>query len=153
MKTTALQRRLAAQILKVGENKVWMNPTKLEEIKEGITKADVRSYIQKGWIKKKVKQGQSRGRARHTHRQKRKGRRRNPGSRKGAKNARNPQKRAWINRIRVQRSFLKKLRDKDHISPTTYRELYLKAKSGFFRNKDHLRLYAEKYIKKREGEE
>ncbi len=139
---------MAAQILKVGENKIWMDPEKLPEIKEGITKADIRVYIQKKWIKKKKIVGQSRGRTRETQKKKKKGRRTGVGTRKGAKKARTPKKKAWMNKIRIQRRFLKKLKEIELLNTKNYRELYLKAKAGFFRNKAHLKLYAKKFITK-----
>ena len=46
-----LQRKLAADILKVGENKVWMDQTKLEDIKNSITRADIKKMISHGYIK------------------------------------------------------------------------------------------------------
>ena len=49
----SLQKRLAAQVLKVGQSKVWLDPEHLKEIKEAITKADIRKLIMKGWIKAK----------------------------------------------------------------------------------------------------
>ncbi len=55
------------------------------------------------------------------------------------------QKREWINKIRLQRKFLKELKDKKIIIPSIYQELYLKAKGGFFRNKKHIKLYLEEH--------
>ncbi len=39
------QRRLAAQLLKIGENKVWFDEDRLEEVKEAITKVDIKKLI------------------------------------------------------------------------------------------------------------
>ena len=64
-------------------------------------------------------------------------------SRKGKKTARLPAKRVWMNRIRLQRNFVKSLRDNKMISTTDYHELYMKSKGGFFRSIRHLKLYVQ----------
>jgi len=148
MKKLDLQKRMASQLLKTGQKKVWIDPEKLADVKEGITKADIRVFIQKKWIKKKTVQGQSKSRSKKTRAQKKKGRQTSQGSRKGAKKARTPKKKKWMQKIRVQRKFLQNLKQKQMLESKDYRNLYLKAKAGFFRNKAHLKLYAEKFIKK-----
>ena len=52
-------------------------------------------------------------------------------------------KRTWINKIRKQREFIKKLLDKELINKKLYRELYLKSKGNFFRSQRHIKLYLE----------
>ena len=137
------QKRLAAQILKCSKNRIWFDQDRLEDIKESITKADIRSLIGDNAIKEKPAKGVSRARARKIALQKRKGRRKGHGSRKGKKTARLRKKIAWANSIRIQRRFLKELRDKGIITKSTYQNLYLKAKGGFFRSKRHIKLYIE----------
>lgn len=136
-----MQRRIAAQILKVGAGKIWFDPEKLSEIKEAITKSDIRSLIKTKVIKVKKLPRQSRARARRIKIQKRKGLRSGSGSRKGRRTARLSRKRAWIAKIRVQRSFLKSLKRKDLIENKTYNDLMAKARGGFFRNKRHIKTY------------
>ena len=46
-------------------------------------------------------------------------------------------------KIRSLKAMLKVLRDKGMIETATYRNLYMKAKGGFFRSKRHLRLYVD----------
>jgi len=75
--------------------------------------------------------------------QKRKGRRRGHGSRKGKKTARLSRKAAWILRIRALRRRLRYLRDTGIIDRRTYRMLYMKAKGGEFRSVSHLNAYLE----------
>ena len=99
------------------------------DIKEAITKFDIKTLITNGVIKAKPVKSVSRVRARKQLVQKRKGRRQGPGSRKGKSTARLPKKLAWINRIRIQRAFLKELKEKGIITKTIYRELYLKSKA------------------------
>jgi len=135
-----LQKRLASGILKCSPKRISMDPARLAEIKEAITKADMRNLIKTGAITAAPKRGVSRSRARKTKQKLRK-RHRGPGSKKGTKNARLPKKTAWINRIRIQRRFLKELKGQNVIDNKKYRELYMKCKGGFFRSKRHIQLY------------
>lgn len=137
------QKRIAAGILKTGLDRVWFDPARLSDIKEAITKHDLRALIREGGIKAKPVKATSKFWVRKRKMQKRKGRRKGEGSRKGKKTARLNQKRVWINKIRLQRDFLKELRNKDKITKAVYKELYLKSKGGFFRSKRHIKLYLE----------
>ena len=138
----SVQRRLAAQILKCGRNRIRFEPERLEDIKEVITKTDVASLIKNGSISKRRLLNTSRFWARKRKRQKSKGRQKGFGSRKGKKTARSEPKRAWMNKIRLQREFIKSLRNKGVVTSAIYHELYMKSKGGFFRNLRHLKLYA-----------
>lgn len=138
-----VQRRIAADILKCGKNRVRFDPEKLEEIKEAITKSDVRALIGQGIITKRVLNSTSRFWARKIKAQKKSGKQKGLGSRKGKKTARLPPKRRWINNIRLQRSFIKSLRDKESITSEIYHELYSKSKGGFFRSLRHLKTYSQ----------
>lgn len=138
-----VQRRLAAHILGCSPKKVWFDPAFLDKTKEAITSADIRGLIVAGRIQQKPDAPRSRGRARDRKAQRQKGRQKGFGSRKGAKTARTPQKESWINRIRLQRAFLKQLRHSTAVTPETYHTMYLKAKGGFFRSKRHLAMFLE----------
>ena len=140
-----LQKRLAAQILKCSEKRIQLDTTRLSDIKEAITKADIKSLIFENAINKKPQNNTSKYRVRKKAEQKRKGRQRGHGSRKGGQSARTPKKREWINKIRLQRKFLKELKDKKIIIPSIYQQLYMKVKGGFFRNKKHIKLYLEEH--------
>lgn len=135
------KKELAAKILKVGTGRVWLDPNKSTEIKEAITRDDLKKLIRTGVILVKQKKGVSRGRIRLVLEQKRKGRRKGPGSRKGKHTARAGKKRLWVNKIRLYRSLLKSLVEKELIAKKTYRDLRNKAKGGFFRNRRHILLY------------
>ena len=138
-----IQKRLAARILKRSKNDVWLDSGRLDEIKEAITKVDVRNLINQDAIKRKPSQGTSKSRSREKKLQKRKGRQKGPGSRKGSKNSRLTKKDKWVSRIRVQRKFLRNLRAKGVIGKSTYQNIYLKSKGGFFRSKKHIKVYIE----------
>ncbi len=129
------QRRIAADIFKVGLKRVWIDPNKVSEIKESITKADIKGLVKSGLIKILPARGISKAGSRKIKAQKRKGRRKGAGRRKGKANARLNSKDSWMDKIRSQRAFIKELKDKKLIDTKTYRALYLKCKGGFFRAK------------------
>jgi len=134
------QRRMAAEMLKCGENRIWIDPDpdNMKKVADCITREDVRMVIRWGLIQAKQKKGKSTGRSKQAHAQKGKGRRRGPGSRKGGQYARTPRKREWIRLIRPVRMKLRELKDQGAIDNHTYRQFYMKAKGGMFKNKAHL---------------
>lgn len=135
------QKRMAAEILGCGENRVWINPDMIEDAADCITRADIRTAIASGLIKAKPKEGTSYGRIRYAQGQKAKGKRKGPGSRKGTDNARIPDKRKWIAIIRPIRDELKTLRAEGKITPSVYRMYYRKAKGGAYKNRRNLRMH------------
>jgi len=133
-----LQRRLAAEILGVGIHRIWIDPTKIQEVGKALTREDVRRLIKEGIIQVLPEKGTSRVWARYRHEQRKKGRRRGHGKRKGAKGARLDPKREWINKIRALRKLLRILKEKGKIDRKIYRKAYRLAKGGFFRSRRHL---------------
>ena len=131
-----LQKRLASKLLKCSPKRIVFDTDKATEIKESITKFDIRGLIKKKIITKKQIKGTSKVRVR-----KRKGRRKGLGSRKGKASARAKPKRVWINTVRAQRNFLKLLKSKNLVSTADCRKLYAKSKGGFFRSISHLKLF------------
>ncbi|MBN2052192.1 50S ribosomal protein L19e [Candidatus Woesearchaeota archaeon] len=136
-----LQKRLASIILHCSPKRIVFDPARLEDIKEAITKTDIRLLIGEGVISRRQEVGVSRVRANKRKRQKSKGLRRGEGSRKGKATARLPKKEKWINSIRAQRKFLKYLKHNSLITQKAFKELYLKSKGGFFRSIKHIKLY------------
>jgi large subunit ribosomal protein L19e len=136
-----LQKRLAGKVLKRSPKRVKLDTTQLAEIKESITKGDIRSLIKGKAIIGKQKKGISRLRAKERQKQRKKGRQRGAGSKKGTKNARDAKKGQWIKRVRLQRTFLKEIRDKALVTKEIYRTLYMKSKGGFFRSLRHMKMY------------
>ncbi|MFC1801127.1 50S ribosomal protein L19e [Nanoarchaeota archaeon] len=137
------RKRLAAEVLKCSPKKIVLDKARLDEIQEAITKIDIKGLIAEGAINLRPKNQQSRSGARRRKTQKRKNQQKGPGKKKGKKYSRVTKKDVWINRIRSQRKLLAELKEKESIEVKTYRELYLKAKGGFFRNKRHIKLYIE----------
>ena len=136
-----LQKNIASKVLKGSKKRVRFETGVLDEIKEGLTREDVRGMIKRGLIRLIQKKGVSRARAKKKDKQKTKGLRRGAGKRKGTKNARTPSKEIWMIKVRLQRNFLKELYTKGYLTSKVYRELYLKSKGGFFRSKRHIKLY------------
>jgi large subunit ribosomal protein L19e len=148
MKLTT-QKRLAADVMKVGKSRVWIDPDFEDEISLAITRDDIRRLVDEGAIQKKPIRGVSRGRARHKLSQKRKGQRSGPGRKKGKATSKLSSKDRWMMKIRPMRKELRKLRNDGKITSRVYRELYLKAKGNAFRNTAHLRTYiAERRLSK-----
>jgi large subunit ribosomal protein L19e len=140
---------MAADLLKCGQNRVWMDPDRAEEIAKAVTRGDVSILINGGAITSKQITGISNARKKYALDQRKKGRRTGQGSRKGPKRARLPRKEQWIRTIRPLRAYLRTLRDDKTMDAHTYRGYYRKAKGGNYRSKQHLRshLIADKIIK------
>lgn len=139
----AAQRRLAAKIMKCGESRVWMDPSKLGEIAQAITAADVRRLISSNIIAETPKMGVSKGRKKYIAAQKRKGRRKGKGSRKGKIGSRFSRKHSWIKTVRAQRQLLKEMLAGGKIDKKTYKNMYCKSKGGYFRSRAHVNAYVE----------
>jgi len=145
-------RRVAAEILKCGENRVYItnDPARQDDLGDAITRDAIRKLIERGdTILKRPVAGVSRGRAKARAAQHAKGRRRGAGSREGATNARFPRKRRWILRIRAIRGRLRELKGQGRIDVSTYRKFYRQAKGGMFHSRAHLeqQLRAAGYLK------
>lgn len=140
-----VQKRLAASLFKCTPKRVWFDEDRLSDIKEAITKQDIKGLVMEGAIRLKPVKSISRGRIRKNKRQKAKGLRKGPGSRKGGVKARLPKKKSWMAKMRVQRGFLKGLRDNGMLDKSDYRNLYLKSKGGFFRSKRHIKIYVDEH--------
>lgn len=133
------QRRMAADILNVGESRVWLDPDAIGEIELAVTKEDIRKLIKERKVWKKPPNPPSRHRARDRIKKRRKGRKKGYGSRKGSKKARGGE--TWVTRIRSLRKLLKKMRDREIISPKTYQKLRGQAKASRFRGKRDLKRF------------
>jgi large subunit ribosomal protein L19e len=137
------QRRMAAEIMDIGENRVWIDPGHVDKVEEAITRQDIRNLIDGGTIDKKDVEGNSNARSKQKKKQKKKGRQKGHGSRKGSQNARKDSKDEWKEQIRAIRDRLKEMRDEGTVDSDEYRDLYDKAKGGFFRDVKHLENHVE----------
>lgn len=135
------KKEIAANILNVGKKRITIDSTRLPEVKGAITKTDLRSLIVRKIIKIKPMKGHSRAHANKIRLQKRKGKRKGRGSRKGSSNAILSKKERWMARVRSQRKFIKTLKNKKLITRADYRDLYSKIKNNRFRTIRLIKLY------------
>jgi len=137
----SLQKKLASKILGVGKDRIWIDPNKIQDASKALSRSDILDLIDKGIIKTKSIRGQSRTWANYIKEQKKKGRRRGAGSRKGGRKARLDKKENWIKRIRAIRKLLRELKEKNIIDKKLYRDLYKRAKSNEFKSKRAILIY------------
>jgi large subunit ribosomal protein L19e len=137
------QRRLAAELLKVGVNRVWIDPRRSDDVEVAITRAEIRKLIHEDVISKSPVKSVSRARARALHEKKKKGLKRGPGTKKGSSGAKITKKEAWMLKIRALRKTLRGWKADRAISENAYRRLYAVAGSGAFSSVGDL----ERYVK------
>ncbi len=122
-------RRLAADLMNCGQNRVRISPDGTKEAEGALTRSDVKGLIDKGIItKQKIK-----GRA-----SKAKTKRRGKGSKKGSLGN---EKELWMQKVRSQRKLLREILEAGALKPELKRSIYGKVKSGIFRNKKAMLLY------------
>lgn len=138
------QRRLAAEVMDVGLERVWFDPEHLNDIKEAVSRKAIRELIARGYIKKKQIKGVSRARANYLLMQKKKGRRKGHGKRKGKKTARLSKKEIWMKQVRAVRKLLKEFKQNGVINVKQYRKLYSQISAGRIRTKNYLRMLIQK---------
>ena len=141
MTNLSSQRRLAAQILKVGQNRVWIDPERMDDVEGVITREEVKKLIHEKVIASLPEKGISRGRAKAVQGQKRKGRRKGPGSHGGSGFAKISRKEVWMIKIRSLRKRLRELKASRVIAETTYTQMYRMAGSGRFESVADLERY------------
>ncbi len=141
MTNLSSQRRLAAQILKVGQNRVWINPERIDDVEGAITRDEIKRLIHEKIIVSLPEKGVSRSRAKAVHEKKRVGRRKGAGSRTGSGHAKISKKEAWMIKIRCLRRKLRELKASRVITENTYRKYYGIAGSGKFESVAELERY------------
>jgi large subunit ribosomal protein L19e len=137
------QKRLAADLMGGGLNRVWIDPEDNDRVQSAITRDEIKKLIREGSIRLLPKTGVSRGRVRA-----RSGRRKRAGSRKGGQK---PGKEAWVLKIRAIRRHLRWLRDKRQLAPGSFKTLLAMSKGGAFRSGSHVDEYvkAHQLLRKR----
>ncbi len=125
-------KRLAADIMKVGKNRVRIKEGEYARAMEALTREDVKGLIDDGAIYSLKYVGE-----RKKPVKKRKG----PGKRKGKKYSRKGKKESWMEKVRSQRKYLKELLDSGELPAEHRRSIYLKIKGGSFRGKKALLTY------------
>lgn len=133
------QKRLAAQILDIGVNRVWIDPESAQDVSKAITRDDIRYFISRGAIAPLPVKGNSRGRVKFRRAQENKGRRKGQGRRTGKAGARTPRKKKWISKVRALRDELRKMKEEKTIGEKGYRTAYRQVKGNLFHSRRHLR--------------
>ncbi|MFP3984832.1 MAG: 50S ribosomal protein L19e [Candidatus Bathyarchaeia archaeon] len=123
------QRRLAAEILKIGENRVWIDPDRIDDVEAAITREEIKKLVHEKAIQSIPEKGISRARIRVLHEKTKKGLRKGPGKRS---KTRMSDKELWMKKIRALRRRLRELKEKRTITEHTYRQFYKMAGSGVF---------------------
>ncbi len=132
------QKRLAAEVLGVGISRIRIDPERIEDVEAALRREDIKRLIKEGVIWVEQARRNSRGRWKERHEKRKKGHRRGPGKRKGAKDARADSKEKWVRTIRKIRGYLRWLRNHKVFSKDEaenrriYRRLYMLAKGGTF---------------------
>ena len=132
------QRRLAAEILGVGKNKVLMDKNNLEDIKKAITRYDIRELIKGGTIKVRIKPKAKKKNKEKIKRSIGKTRKRIA-----------KRKERYIHKIRKFRKYIQSLLDKKMISQDEKKKLRKMARAGEIRNMKHLQDYVQNIINKK----
>ncbi len=135
------QRRLAADILNVGEGRVWIDPERNDYVETAVTREEIRKLIHEKVVKSLPEKGVSRARAKVLAQKRKKGLRRGPGGKSGSARSKISKKQAWMNRIRPLRKKLTDLKDSRAITKSAYRKLYDMSESGVFESKADLEHY------------
>ncbi|MCW4047015.1 MAG: 50S ribosomal protein L19e [Candidatus Bathyarchaeota archaeon] len=141
MTNLSSQRRLAAQILKVGQNRVWIDPERMDDVESAITREEIKKLIHEKVITSLPEKGVSRSRAKTVREKKRRGLRKGPGSVTGSGQAKISKKEAWMMKIRSLRKRLRELKANRVITEANYRQLYKLASSGRFESVADLERY------------
>ncbi len=146
-------KRVAADILGVGVNRIRIDPNNVKKAEEALTRDDIRLLIHQNIVTVEIKKGVSRGRARAKGVQKQLGRRRGHGSRKGSKYSKVSRKFIWMSKVRAQRKLLHELRDKELIEGSkSFRKVYKMVKGRAFKARSQILTYlAENNLIKKKG--
>jgi large subunit ribosomal protein L19e len=128
----AKKKALAAKVLGVGKHRVKFNSENLGDIKEAITKQDMRDLYSEGIITLKPIKGRRRLEKRKT--------RRGPGKIRITVNHR---KQIYVKLTRKLRMYIQELKRLKTINPELYRELRKKIRMRTFKSKYHLKEYLE----------
>jgi large subunit ribosomal protein L19e len=130
MTNLANKKALAARTLKVGKKRIYFNSDNFTEIKEAITKQDIRDLYSEGVIKIKPLKGRRKIKRRKT--------KRGPGK---VKKTINRRKQTYVKITRKLRVYLKELKRIGAIENTFYIKLRKKIRMRDFKSKAHLKEY------------
>lgn len=122
------KRELASRALGVGKNRIVFNTKRLSEVKEAITKQDIRDLQQSGAITLSEIKGRKKAQVSSS--------RKRSGSFRAKVNLR---KKKYIQTTRKLRSYLKNLKNKGVIKNEKFKELRKEIRASNFKNLAHLK--------------
>ena len=122
------KKQLASRVFNVGKSRIVFNTSRLSEIKEAITKQDMKDLKEAGAIIIKEKKGRKKIEKRKT--------RRRAGSIKKKVNKR---KQNYVKLTRKLRKHLKNLKQKNNISSKDYKELRKEIRTSAFRSLNQMK--------------
>src|SRR3989338_690475 len=136
-------KEISAELMNCGKGRVWINPKNTKEIKESITKEDIRGLITQQIIKKRQDNFQSTAKANELREKKKQGRRKGQGKRKGTKKTRVNARKQWQSKVRTLRKKLKELKvsDAEKVVQAGYKKVYKMVKGNYFKGKNDLQRY------------
>ncbi len=123
------KKRIAAAALGIGINRVIFDKERINEMKEAITKQDMRDLFKEGAIRISSVKGR--------HKKEKRGRRREGRIRRKVRAG----KRGYILKIRKLRAYIKMMKERGEISGRKYKKLRNYAKSGIFKDLKHMIAY------------
>lgn len=124
------KKTLAAKVFGVGESRIVFARARLNEIKEAITKQDIRDLAGDGAISIRDVKGRKSSA--------KKSRRKGPGNVKIKVNSR---KRDYMVMTRKLRKYVQSLKSQGKVSKEEFADLRKKIRNKFFKSKNHLRDY------------
>jgi len=136
MKELSKRKVLASKVLGVGKNKIIFDSSKLAEIKEAITKQDIRDLFSSGVISIR----ETRGKKAVVKRKTKKG----PGK---TKRKIKHEKKDYVIMVRKLRRYIGELRIQGKITNENYEDLRKKIRTKAFKNKAQLKEHTEAYEK------
>lgn len=122
------KKKLIARVLKVGVDRVILDQNRMEEIKEAITRQDIKDLKKQGIIKMRVKKGKKK-------KMKRKTKKRAGSIKKRVKR----RKQDYVKITRKLRDYIKNLKGKKEITTEQYKKLRKRIRARDFRDLAHLR--------------
>ncbi|MDP1695350.1 MAG: 50S ribosomal protein L19e [archaeon] len=121
------KKALASRVLKIGKKRIVFNINNLNEIKEAITKQDIRDLVANSSIIIKSPKGRKKIVKRNL-------RRRGGSVRKKIKTG----KQDYVKRVRKLRAYLKELRSHDKVSDENYWKIRKELKASIHKTKHHV---------------
>lgn len=128
------KKRLVARTLNLGLKRVKLDPDRHDELKEAITRQDIRDLVKTGVIRVREKKGKKKGR-------KGKGGRRWGRKRRIKRKKKTMNRRISIDSIRKLRKYIRELKRQGRLDVRQFSMLGKKIKTRMFKSKAHFKSY------------